>query len=199
MSAIREDSAADPWAIVADLRRERDEALAREAAMAEILQIINRSPGDLAPVFDAMLEKATNLCEASFGILWNFTGEFAVAGALHQVPAAYAELCSTSFRPSPGSGPAHPAGLQLSPQRADVNLHEVGVVCVIAPHLGQQLVLGQGLPTVTHKKREQSKLGRGQRELPTAPGGEGVFFIDEQRPDLQHLRDRASPGHCCPF
>jgi hypothetical protein len=57
-------------------------------------------------VFDAMLEKATRLCGASFGILWNFTGDLAVAGALYQVPEAYAELCCIPFRPSPGSGPA---------------------------------------------------------------------------------------------
>src|ERR1700738_3649331 len=119
MSAVRDDPAADPF--VADLRRERDEALAREAAIGEILQIINKSPGDLGPVFDAMLEKATNLCEASFGILWNFTGEFAVAGALHQVPAAYAELCSTPFHPSPGSGPARMMRGEATLAIADLN------------------------------------------------------------------------------
>ena len=59
------------------------------------------------------------------------------------------------------------ARLQLSPQRADVNLHEVVVVCVIAPHLGQQLVLGKGLSAVAHEKCEQPKLGRGQRQLLT--------------------------------
>src|SRR5437773_7562769 len=92
MSAIREDPAADPWRIVAELRRERDEALAREAAMAEVLQVINSSPGDLAPVFDAMLEKAMRLCEARFGFLSLIDGEQIRAVAARGVPTAYAEF-----------------------------------------------------------------------------------------------------------
>jgi two-component system, NtrC family, sensor kinase len=50
--------------------RERDEALEREKASAKVLRIISTSPGELKPIFQAMLENAVRICEAFFGNLY---------------------------------------------------------------------------------------------------------------------------------
>src|SRR5205823_5205900 len=85
-----------------EVLRERDEALQRETATAEVLGVINSSPGDLAPVFDAMLEKAMRLCEAEFGLMRTFDGDAFHAAASRGVPTVFAEFWRVPRRPSPG-------------------------------------------------------------------------------------------------
>jgi hypothetical protein len=74
----------------ADLKKKLAEALEQQAATSEVLGVISRSPGDLEPVFQAMLANATKLCGAEFGILNLDDGDVSRIAAVYNVPPALA-------------------------------------------------------------------------------------------------------------
>jgi GAF domain-containing protein len=87
---------------VARLAHELSEALARQAATSEVLQVISGSPGDLQPVFEAVLENAVRLCDAKFGTINRWDGDALHLVATHKLPPAFAEFRRrTPFRPGP--------------------------------------------------------------------------------------------------
>jgi two-component system, NtrC family, sensor kinase len=82
--------------------RDLAESLQQQTATSEVLQIISSSPGELEPVFQAMLENATRVCGAKFGIMNLYDGDSFESVALFNVPPAYAELRkNTRFRANP--------------------------------------------------------------------------------------------------
>jgi GAF domain-containing protein len=86
---------------LAEARQHLAEALEQQTATSEVLQVISNSPGELAPVFESMLENAVRICEAKFGVLYHYENEAFRPVASFAVPAPYAEYLRQrgSFRP----------------------------------------------------------------------------------------------------
>ncbi len=86
------------------LRRELAEAREEQTATSEVLRVISSSPGELKPVFQAMLENATRICGAKFGILFRYEGGVFHPAAMANVPPAFADFLDRqgSFAPVRG-------------------------------------------------------------------------------------------------
>src|SRR6516164_7475844 len=77
------------------LLNELRDSLERQTGAANVLAAISKSPGDLEPVFQAILENATRICDAKFGNLWLSEGDTFVIAATHGAPPEYRELLQT--------------------------------------------------------------------------------------------------------
>jgi len=150
----------------ARLITQTQEALDQQTATAEVLQVINASPGDLAPVFEAILEKAHSLCGVAFGSLLLYDGERFRPGATGRLPPPLANMLREPFVPEPG-GPLTQLIAGAPPQqvnqealladgswsnpRARISFDEAGVRIVLFVPLRKD---GRLLGAITAYRRE---------------------------------------------
>jgi signal transduction histidine kinase len=110
----------------ARLLNELRESLQQQTATSEVLQAISSSPGELEPVFQAMLANATRICEAKFGTLWLCEGDALRAVALHNAPPAYAEARRRELRlrPPPDTALGRAVSTKQVVQIDDVTMYQ---------------------------------------------------------------------------
>jgi hypothetical protein len=90
---------------VVRLARELNEALERQTATSEVLNVISSSSEELDPVFNAILQNAARICQAQFGTLNLYDGTTFRTVALHNSPQNFARMrLGETFRPHPDSG-----------------------------------------------------------------------------------------------
>src|SRR6516165_6349517 len=104
MTASPEDELSELRRANAELRQRLDEAFTQQAATTEILQVINSSPGDLAPVFDTMVDTAARLCETDMaGLAIRSSDGYRYVATRSLDPAWDAYLSGLSFTPGRGT------------------------------------------------------------------------------------------------
>jgi len=134
---------------LAEARGHLSEALEQQAATSEVLSVISSSPGELEPVFQAMLANAARICEAKFGAMYLNEGSAFRTVAMHNAPPALAEMRRRNpvFRPNPRIALARAAATKQTVQIADVQA-EPGYLDPLPGFSSSQIVTLGGARTV---------------------------------------------------
>src|SRR5262245_13321654 len=129
--------------------RELAEAREQQRATSEILHVISSSPGELQPVFDAILANATRICEAKFGSMYLSEGDAVRIAAMHNVPPSFVEERRRNplIRPSPDTTLGRVLATKQTVQIADVQ-NEPAYVNAPSGFTGAQLAKLAGARTV---------------------------------------------------